>query len=91
MKKIYAFICSVILTANLWAQAPQKMSYQAVIRNSQDALVTNQKVGIQMSILQGSEVGNVVFSELHFPTTNANGLATLSIGTGAKLQGTLIK
>ena len=91
MKKIYAFICSFILTAILWAQAPQKMSYQAVIRNSQDALVTNQKVGIQMSILQGSEVGNVVFSELHFPTTNANGLATLTIGTGAKLLGTLDK
>ncbi len=34
MKKIYTLVSAVILSASLWAQAPQKMSYQSVIRNA---------------------------------------------------------
>jgi hypothetical protein len=65
-----------------FSQAPQKFSYQTVIRNS-----SNQQVGIKISVLQGSETGIVVYSERHTPSTNSNGLATLSIGTGSVLSG----
>jgi hypothetical protein len=82
MKRIYTIIVAVLLTATLWAQSPEKMSYQAVIRNSSDQLVTNQQVGMQMSILQGSESGAPVYIETQTPTTNANGLVTIEIGTG---------
>jgi len=64
-------------------QVPQKMSYQAVVRNSSDALVTNTQVGIQISILQGSETGTPVYTETQTPTTNANGLVSIEIGGGA--------
>jgi hypothetical protein len=70
------------------AQAPQKMSYQAVIRNSGGALVVNQAVGMKISVLQGSTSGTAVFAETHTPTTNANGLISLEIGTGAPVNGT---
>ena len=62
------------------AQAPEKMSYQAVIRNSSDALVTNTTIGMQISILQGSATGTAVYVETQAPTTNANGLVSIEIG-----------
>jgi len=53
MKKIVSILVAVLLTGIIWAQSPQKMSYQAVIRNG-STLVVNQAVGIKISILQGS-------------------------------------
>jgi len=72
----------LIAFLSILAQAPQQMSYQAVIRNSADAVVASQNVGMQISILQGSASGTVVYAETQIPTTNANGLVTLAIGTG---------
>jgi hypothetical protein len=63
MRNIYTLVFALILTVNSWAQAPQKMSYQAVIRNSSNALITSTSVGMQISILQGSATGSVVYSE----------------------------
>jgi uncharacterized protein (TIGR02145 family) len=91
MRKIVTLILAVLLTASLWAQAPQKFSYQAVIRNASSALVANQKVGIQISILQTSATGVVVYTERHEPTTNSNGLATLEIGGGTVMSGDFTK
>jgi hypothetical protein len=82
MKKIYAFLAAILFTAISFAQAPEKMSYQAVVRDSGDALVTNQPLGMQISILQGSTSGTAVYTETQIPTTNVNGLVTLEIGTG---------
>lgn len=55
---------TVMLIATMYtyghSQAPQKMSYQAVIRNPSNALVTNTMVGVRASILQGTPAGNPV-------------------------------
>jgi len=83
MKKIFTVLAAVIIAANAFAQSPEKLSYQAVIRNSSDAVVTNTQVGMQISILQGSPVGTVVYTETQTPTTNANGLVSIEIGGGA--------
>ena len=91
MRKIYTLISAVLLSVSLWAQAPQKMSYQSVIRNASNALVINQKVGIRISLLQGSETGTAVYSETHTPITNANGLASLEIGGGTVSTGDFSK
>ncbi|MBU3820774.1 DUF1566 domain-containing protein [Flavobacteriaceae bacterium XHP0103] len=87
MKRVYTFLAVVVLTATLWAQSPEKMSYQAVIHNSSDALVTNTNIGMQISILQGSASGTAVYIEQHFPTTNSNGLVTIEIGGGSVISG----
>lgn len=79
---------SIFYTFNTNAQVVSGMNYQAVIRNSSNALVANATVGVKISILQGSASGAIVFSESHTTTTNANGLATLVIGTGTPLLGT---
>lgn len=82
MKRIFTILTAVLLTATVWAQSPEKMSYQAVIRNSSNALVTSTAVGMQISILQGSASGTVVYTETQTPTTNANGLVSIEIGGG---------
>lgn len=64
----------------MFAQAPETMSYQAVIRNSSNQLVTNQAVGIKISILQGSVSGTSVYTETQTTNTNANGLVYIEIG-----------
>jgi hypothetical protein len=87
MRKLFTFMVAVFLTATLWAQSPEKMSYQAVIRNSSEALVTNTTVGMQISILQGSASGTAVYVETQSPTTNANGLVSLEIGVGTVVSG----
>ena len=88
MKTLFRLVFLCLFTSvSLMAQTPQKFSYQTVIRNGSNQLLSNQQVGIKISVLQGSETGIVVYSERHTPSTNANGLATLSIGTGSVLSG----
>ena len=87
MKKLFTFLVAVFVAATVWAQSPEKMSYQSVIRNSSDALVTNTQVGMQICILHGSASGTAVYIETQTPTTNANGLVSLEIGTGAVVSG----
>jgi hypothetical protein len=88
MKKIYSLVVGLLLTASVWAQAPQKMSYQAVLRNSNGGLITSAPVGMRISILQGSSTGTAVYVETQTPSTNANGLVSLQIGTGTPVTGT---
>ena len=88
MKKVYTFFLAVILTAICLAQAPQKMSYQAVIRDAGGTLVQSHAVGMRIQILQTSEFGAAVYVETHATSTNANGLVTLEIGSGNVVLGT---
>jgi hypothetical protein len=87
--KIIPLVLLFLLSINnvIHAQAPQKFSYQTVIRNAGNQLVANQSVGIKISVLQGSATGSTVYAETHSPLTNANGLASLDIGGGAVLIG----
>ena len=88
MKNIIAICAAILMTASLWAQSPDKMSYQAVVRDGNNALVTSTAVGMQISILQGSANGTAVYVETQTPTSNANGLVSLEIGSGTVVSGT---
>ena len=88
MKNIITLFIILFLAASSFAQAPQKMSYQAVIRNTSGALVTSTSVGMKISILQGSATGTVAYSETQTASTNANGLVSLEIGSGTIVTGT---
>ena len=87
MKKIFIISAAVFLSATVWTQSPEKMSYQAVVRDADNAIVTMRSVGMQISILQGSVTGMAVYVETHAPITNANGLISLKIGGGTVLTG----
>ncbi len=73
----------------MFAQAPDRISYQAVIRNGSNALVQNQTVGMRISLLQGSAGGTAVYVETQSSATNGNGLVSIEIGGGTAVSGTL--
>ena len=83
VKLVWVLLTCTFSLSTLWAQTPEKMSYQAVIRNSSDILVTNTQIGMEINIHQGSVSGTVVYTETQTPTTNANGLVSIEIGGGA--------
>ena len=77
----------VLCATVLFAQAPEKFSYQAVVRNASDQLVANAPVGVRISLLQGGVSGTVIYMETQTIVSNANGLITLQIGGGTVQQG----
>jgi len=81
MKNTFTIFAFLIL-ANGFAQTPEKISYQAIIRDSNNNLVSNTIIGTQISILKTSINGVAVYTETHSQTTNENGLINLEIGTG---------
>jgi hypothetical protein len=82
MKKTYTLLLFLLATVSILAQAPEKMSYQAVLRDASNTLLTNQEVGMQISILQSTITGTAVYVETQTATTNINGLLSLEIGSG---------
>lgn len=85
------FTCLLVA---LWAfavqaqQAPQRINYQAVVRNSTGVPVVSQNVSLRFSILEGSAGGTTLYSETQSTTTNAFGLANVQIGNGTPVSGT---
>ena len=83
MNRLYTIIVAVLLSATSFAQVPEKMSYQAVVRDAAGELVSDQSVGMRISILQTTTTGTAVYVETHTPSSNINGLVSIEIGTGS--------
>lgn len=69
------------------AQAPQRMSFQAVLRDGENNLLASQEVAVRISLRQGAPEGAIAYAELHTAITNDNGLLTLMVGAGDVLEG----
>ncbi|MBR5695995.1 MAG: hypothetical protein IKX43_07195 [Paludibacteraceae bacterium] len=83
MKRIFTIVTMTMLWfVSLSAQVPQRLTYQAVIRDAIGNVITNQDLAVQVSILQGSIEGPVVYSENHTTSTTVNGVITLEVGGG---------
>lgn len=81
---LFAGISVSMFSGNeLFGQAPQKMSYQAVMRNNSGQLLINKTVGLRISILKTSVLGTTVYTETQTPTSNSNGLISIQVGGGA--------
>lgn len=87
MKKKYFLIIALLICGVNFAQSPEKMTYQAIVRNADGNLLANTAVGVQISVLKTTSSGASVYVETHTPTTNANGLITLEIGNGSVVSG----
>jgi len=85
MKKILTVVIVFFIYTITFGQTPEKMSYQAVLRDANNVLIVNQQVGMRISILQDE---TAVYAETQDPTTNSNRLVTLEIGTGSVVLGT---
>jgi len=88
MKKIYTILAALLLTLSMYAQSPEAINYQAVVRDGSGNIIANQSIGVQISILQTTATGTVIFSETFTKTSNGFGLINLAIGTGTATTGT---
>ena len=89
MKKFLLPLFLVCLIFSAMAQAPDKMSYQTVIRDLNNTLLVNQPVKVKISLLQGSSTGSAVYVETQSKSTNGNGLLSLEIGSGSAVSGSI--
>ncbi|RAK39284.1 UNVERIFIED_ORG: collagen triple helix repeat protein [Chitinophaga ginsengisegetis] len=91
MKKI-CYLTFLLLTVSfhiVWAQSGLTgTNYQAVARNTNGTVLSNQALTVRFSILGGSAAGPVQYQETHSTSTNTVGLFTLQIGKGTPLTGT---
>jgi trimeric autotransporter adhesin len=62
------------------------VNYQGIISNSDGTVVASQSISVRFSVIYDSPNGTVAYSELHSPTTGANGLINLKVGTGTQLS-----
>jgi hypothetical protein len=94
IKKLRVILAILFCLQIGFAQAPQKMSYQAVVRNNSNTLVVNSQVGVRISIYYFSSGASFirsvnVYIESQVATTNQNGLFSIEIGTGTPISGNL--
>ena len=83
MKKITTTLLSLLIITSAFAQSPDMMTYQAVIRDAGGNLVRNTQIGMRISIVQTAPDGTEVYTEEYSVTTNANGLVSVKIGSGS--------
>jgi len=72
----------------VFAQTPEGINYQAVIRKTDGSLVANTTIAIRIQLKQNSATGTVVYSERQSVITSQYGLVNFVIGQGTVLSGT---
>ena len=85
MKRTFVLLFFLSCGLGLKAQT-SNFSYQAVIRDANDILVSNSPIGVQISIEDGAT--QAIYNETHTANSNANGLIILEIGSGTPISGT---
>jgi hypothetical protein len=85
MKKLNRVLTLLILltiSAQSFAQTPQKFKYQAVCRDNLGNIIAGQAVSLRLTIHDVLPGGLVLYKETHTATTNNFGLVTLAVGGG---------
>jgi hypothetical protein len=91
MKKIlFSFALLFFFATNsIFAQAPEGINYQAVLRNTTTgAVLPNSTVNVQIKIISGTATGTVIYQEMHPGLLTNQGLVNLVIGKGLPQIGT---
>ena len=63
--KLYFSLFVLLFSSVIFAQMPEGINYQAVIRKTDGTLVTNTMVAVRVQIKQSSANGTVVYAERH--------------------------
>lgn len=84
MKSTLTFVSLFLLLSSLaFAQVPQAFNYQAIARDANGDCLSDQTIDVRIGIRDSSASGTVVYLERFDDIiTNAQGLFSLSIGTG---------
>ncbi len=87
MKTLIISSLHLLITSFLFAQAPQGIPYQAVLRNADGTVMASSAANMVFMIHDGSATGTVVYQESHTLTSNAQGLVSCVVGNGVVSQG----
>ena len=90
MKRKYVFmVLSLMLSLVAWAQTGQSnfINYQGVARDGQGQLMADTQMTLQLALRFGSPNDGVAYEENHTVATDANGVFSLQIGSGATTTG----
>jgi hypothetical protein len=83
MKNFFLLFAATMTIGTAFTQVPQKLSYEAIIRDNAFVVLESVQVGIELSVVSDtSSMSSAVYTETHIPTTSANGLVQLLIGSG---------
>lgn len=87
MMRYCLLLFSFLFAAGLFAQVPQGINYQAVARDGDGALLTNQTVDLEINF---RPVGDLIafYTETHQVSTNEFGLFTIVLGAGTPSRAT---
>ena len=91
MKKRMIVLILLLCCYTLEAQNLPKFSYQAVVRNAENELVTNSPVTVDISVFNHQNFAEEIYTETHNVTSNLNGLISLLIGEGQNPAGDLLQ
>jgi len=87
LAKLIIILFAILNVNILIAQnIPQNFNYQAVARNNEGQSIAFQEIILEISIIKGNDCANsscnLVYQEIHTPTTNSFGLFSVEIGDG---------
>lgn len=77
---LLSIVC-ITFSTPIFAQSPQGFKYQAVIRDADGKVRSEKMIPLQLSILQGSVGGTVIFTEPHAPISDKMGYVAVTIGS----------
>lgn len=87
MIRIYLLITATLLFISTQAQSPQKLNYQAIVRDGNGAPVSiGTSIQLRFTIHDNSPNGTSVFTETITKSANQFGLITAEIGSSASLN-----
>ncbi len=89
MKNVIITIVSVFLfiPGILSQTVPNGMKYQAIARDLDGEVMSNQEVALQIRLQSSLETPEIYYTEQHRPTTNQFGLFSIVIGEGIVVKG----
>ena len=91
LKKTVCISCVLflqVISINLYAQIPQGINYQSIIRTTSGSVLTNSAVTVDFKLYDGM-LGALLYHETHSTTTNQYGMVNLIIGQGTQLGGSI--
>lgn len=87
MKKIFFLYHFLLFCPLLWAQVPDRMNYQAVVRDQNGSAIELSPVIVRFSFRQTNLDGPVRYQEVHNTITNEYGMIHLMITEGTVTYG----
>ena len=86
-KNIYLTFFLLFIVQQIVAQVPGGFNYQAVLRNNDGELISDQSVNIRISIIDNLPTGTNLYTETHTTTSNSYGIVNLIISEGTIVSG----